>query len=149
MMRMVLLDTLDNVNRILASSTEPILFRMLTEQWLRHATSYAGMAQYVQGVVRIRLNPDFSVKDAHIEGTGGQKLAEQLLKDSPNGVDVFGLKARRRIILLGADGKWTVALNLDANNRDLSRGAGEGDTGLVRQYVMSKGLAPTKKLTGD
>ena len=150
-MRIVLLDTFDSIDRILSVSNEEALFRVLSEEWIRHATVYAGMGMSVKGVVIIRLNPDYSVKNAHIQGTGGQKLAEQLLKDSESGsVDVFRLKAQRRILLLAANGWPSVILNLDENNGDLSTGAfAEGDTDSLRKYVMSKGLPPTTKLTGD
>ena len=150
-MRSVLLDTLDGVDKILGASTEEALFRVLSEEWIANATVYAGMGISVKGVVVIRLNPDYSVKNAHIQGSGGQKLAEQLLKDSESGaVDVFGLKAQRRILLLADNGWPSVILTLDENNADLSTGSyAEGDTSSLRKYVMSKGLPPTTKLTGD
>jgi hypothetical protein len=147
----VLLGTLDNVDKILGTSTEEALFRVLSEEWIANATVYAGMGISVKGVVVIRLNPDYSVKDSHIQGSGGQKLAEQLLKDSENGtVDVFRLKAQRRILLLADNGWPSVILTLDENNGDLSTGSyAEGDTRSLRNYVMSKGLPATSKLTGD
>jgi hypothetical protein len=150
MMRMALLDTLAKVDSTLKVSTSQALFRVLSEEWVRSVKVSIGMGVKVNAVVVIRLNKDYSILDAHIQGAGGQKLAEQLLKDSPDGVDVFHLQAPRRILLMADNGWPSVTLSLDANNRDTSTGSfGEGDTDSLRRYVMSKGLPPTKKLTGD
>ncbi len=147
---LVLNDMLASVDRILGVSTTESLFRMLSEEWVRHATVRGGMGTRFQAVVVIRLNPNYSILDAHIQGTGGQKLAEQLLKDSPDGVDVFRLQAPRRILLMAENGWPSAILSLDANNRDTSTGSiAEGNTGALYKYVMSKGLPLTKKLSGD
>ena len=150
MMRMALLDTIDQVEKVLSGSSPEALFKVLSEEWIRHATVRGGMSTRFQAVVVIRLNPDYSILDAHIQGSGGQKLAEQLLKDSPGGVDVFRLVAPRRILLMADNGWPSVILSLDANNRDISTGSyAEGDTGSLRKYVMGKGLPLTTKLAGD
>jgi hypothetical protein len=150
MMRMALLETLESVERVLGNATAEKLFQVLSEEWVRHATVAGGMGTRFKAVVVIRLNPDYSVKDAHIQGSGGQKLAEQLLKDSPDGVDVFRLQTTRRILLLADNGWPKITLTLDASNADISTGSyAEGDTGSLRRYVMSKGLAKTKKIAGD
>jgi hypothetical protein len=92
----------------------------------------------------------FIIIDAHIEGSGGQKIAEQLLKDSPDGVDVFNLKVRRRIIVYADNGWPSAVLRLDANNRNINEGSRlEGDYEAVQRVVMARGLPRTKKLTGD
>ncbi len=150
MMRMALLDTLTAVEATLAASNSQALFRVLSEEWVRSGKVSGGMGVKFAATVVIRLNPNYSILDAHIRGTGGQKLAEQLLKDSPDGVDVFGLKAPRTILLMADNGWPAITLSLDANNRDISTGSfGEGDTDSLKRYVLSKGLPPTKKLTGD
>ena len=149
-MRIVLLDTLDSVTRVLSVSTSESLFRTLSEEWVRHATVAGGMGTRFQAVVVIRLNANYTILDAHIQGAGGQKLAEQLLKDSPDGVDVFRLQAPRRILLMAENGWPSAILSLDANNRDTSTGSiAEGNTDALKKYVMSKGLPVTKKLAGD
>jgi len=150
MMRMALMDMLEQVDAQLKVSTPEALFRTLSEEWVRHSTVAGGMGTRFAATVVIRLNPDYSVKDAHIRGSGGQKLAEQLLKDSPNGVDVFNLKAPRTILLMADNGWPAVTLSLDANNRDISTGSfGEGNTDALRRRIMATGLPPTKNLTGD
>jgi hypothetical protein len=149
-MRLVLMDMLASIDRVLGVSTTESLFRVLSEEWIRHATVRGGMGTRFSAVVVIRLNPNYSILDAHIQGAGGQKLAEQLLKDAPDGVDVFHLQAPRRILLMADNGWPSAILSLDANNRDASTGSiAEGDTGSLYKYVMSKGLPLTKKLTGD
>ncbi len=150
MMRMALLDTLSAVDAALARSNSEALFRVLSEEWVRSAKVSVGMGVKVSATVVIRLNQSYGIIDAHIRGSGGQKLAEQLLKDSPDGVDVFGLKAPRTILLMADNGWPEITLSLDANNHDTSTGSfGEGDTDKLKRYVLSKGLPTTKKLDGD
>lgn len=150
MMRMVLMDTLARVDAVLKVSTPEALFRVLSEEWVRSSKVGIGMGIKISAVVVIRLSKDYKVLDAHIQGAGGQKLAEQLLKDSPDGVELLSLKAPKRILLMAENGWPSVTLSLDANNRDVSTGSfGEGNTGALLRVVMSKGLPPAKKLTGD
>lgn len=150
-MRSVLRDTFDSVDRVLSGSSGEALFRVLSEAWMRNATVYAGMGLRVEGVVVIRLNPNYTISSAHIQGSGGQKIAEQLLKDSENGkVDVFRLKARRRILLMAPNNWPKVILSLDENNGDLSTGSvAEGDTTSLRTFLLSHRMASTSNLTGD
>ena len=150
MMRMALMDTLDRVDAVLKVSTTQALFRVLSEEWVRNNQVSVGMGVKVPAVVIIRLDTSYRVMDAHIQGSGGQKLAEQLLKDSPDGVELLGLKAPKRILLMADNGWPSVTLSLDANNRDISTGSfGEGNTDALFKVVMSKGIPATKKLTGD
>ena len=149
-MRVALVDTLAAVEKVLGDSSSEKLLRVLTEAWVQQSTVRGGMGIRFQAMVIIRLNPDRSMRNAHIQGSGGQKLAEELLKEFPDGVDVFGMKTPRRIVHYADNGWPQTSLELDANNRDLSKGSiAEGDTGGLYKYVMSKGLPPTKILTGD
>lgn len=149
-MRMALMELLDAIDKSLAEATREKLLRVLSEAWIRQGTTGKIAGQPIPAVVIIKLNPNLSMKEAHIQASGGQKLAEQLLRDSPEGVDVFGLKAQRRILHYG-DNNWPQAtLELDANNRDLTAMADRnGKYEALKKYVMSKGLPPTKKITGD
>jgi hypothetical protein len=101
MMRMALLDTLESVQKAQNDATPENLFRVLSEEWVRHATVRGGMGVRFKAVVIIRLNPNYSVKDAHVQGSGGQKLAEELLKEFPDGVDV-PITVRCRPVVHGA-----------------------------------------------
>ena len=149
LMRLHLVETLTQLNNRLKISTPKNLFRMLSEKWIRLAT-IGRLRNKLPAVVLIRLKKDYSIINAHIQGAGGEKIAKQLLEDSPNGVDVFNLKVRRTIIL-EADNGWQIGvLKLDANNRNLNKGARvEGKWWEVERFVMTNGLPPTKKLTGD
>lgn len=150
LMRMSLLDTLEAVDAVLGRSSSQALFRVLSEEWVRSGKVAVGLGVHVAATIIIRLNQRYGIIDAHIQGPGGQKLAEQLLKDAPEGVDVFSLRAPRRILLMAENGWPEITLSLDANNRDISSGTfGEGDTNKLRRYVLSKGLPTTKKLSGD
>ena len=74
-----LMAMLEGVKKVLDASTPNDLFRMLSEEWMGHQTVAGPLGIRSTAMVVIRLNPDHSVRDAHIEGEGGQKLAEQLL----------------------------------------------------------------------
>ncbi|MGD9928924.1 MAG: DUF4157 domain-containing protein [Mangrovibacterium sp.] len=149
LMRMYLVELRDKLNAQLSNSSPEILFRTLSEKWIRHSTVYAGMGVHVQAVVIIRLKKDYSVINAEMQGAGGQKIAEQLLKDSPNGVDVFGLRVPRRVIVYADNGWPSAILSLDENNRNTNTGAfAEGNWGAVERYVKARGLPPTKNLSG-
>ena len=149
-MRLALMDTLEAIDKSLSDATPEKLLRVLTEAWIRQGTVGKLAGQPIAAVVIIRLNPNMTVKNAHIMASGGQKLAEQLLKDSPQGVDVFGLMARRRILHYG-DNNWPQAtLELDENNRDLTAPADRnGKYDALKKHVFSKGLAATRNISGD
>jgi hypothetical protein len=150
MIRMVLMDTLDSVDAVLRRSTSQALFRELTEEWVRNGTVQGGMGTQFGSMVIIRLNPDYSLLSAHIQGSGGQKLAEQLVKDFPDGVDLMSLKAPREIKLMADNGWPSAILDIDANNHDISNGSlAAGDSSGLYKHIMSKGLPKAKKMTGD
>lgn len=150
MMRMALMDTLDQVDAVLKVSGSEALFRVLSAEWVRNAKVRGGMGIKFQAMVIIRLNAEYGIIDAHIQGAGGQKIAEQLLKEFPDGVDVFNLKTPRRILLMAKNGWPSAELNLDANNGNINSGSmAEGDSDGLYKQVMSRGLPLTKVLKGD
>jgi len=149
--RVTLIETLERMDFRLKISTPVDLFRQLSEEWIRQTTiTTSAFGTKAPADVIIRLKSDYTIMDAKIQGTGGQKIAEQLLKDSPSGVDVFKLKVRRRIVVY-ADNNWPKAiLRLDADNRVINEGSFvEGNYGEVHRFLRANGLPPTKKLTGD
>lgn len=150
LMRMHLVETIEHLNNRLKISTPEDLFRALSEQWIRLATIRGGMGIRFPAFVIIRLKKDYSIINAEIQGAGGQKIAEQLLKDSPNGVDVFSLKVKRRIVVYADNGWPSASLSLDANNKNINTGSfAEGRWRAVERFVMTNGLPPTKNLKGD
>ena len=150
MLRMNLIDTNAEMDARLKTSTTEQLFLKLSEEWMRYATVKGAWGIKYQAVVVIRLNPDYSIKDAHIQGTGGQKIAEQLLKDNSEGVNVFNLEVPRRVLLLAENGWPSAILSLDENDRNISSGTiAEGNYDALYRKLMAEGLPPTKKLDGD
>ena len=149
-MRLVLMETLDALKATLSESSSEKLLRVLTETWIRQGTTGTSAGQPIAAVIIIRLRPDYSVKNAHFQASGGQKLAEELLKDSPSGVDVYGLKARKRILHYDEHDVPQATLELDAGNRDITPPALQNPKyAELKKHVLGKGLPPTTKLTGD
>lgn len=149
-MRSAMVDAYGALDARLKVATPENLFVKLSEEWIRNATITAGMGVKLQAVVVIRLNPDYSVMDAHIQGPGGQKIAEQLLKDNPDGVNVFNLEVPRVVKLMAPNGWPSAMLSLDEDDNNTSMGSiAEGDTDALYRYLMANGLPPTKKLDGD
>ena len=86
----------------------------------------------------------------------GQKEITSLTIDPPTAALIVesggpAQTQQYKAIVHYADNGWPqTSLELDANNRNLSKGSiAEGDTSGLFKYVMSKGLPPTKVITGD
>jgi hypothetical protein len=142
MLRMQLFESFVAAQSKLSSASREAFFRLLAEKWLQ--------SQGEKAFIVIRVRADYSVKEAEIHGDGGQKIAEQLLKDSPGGVDVFGLRVERRILYFGQGGSWWSAMvRLDARGKLINTGALiEGDYGTVYRRLKAQGLGTTTKLSG-
>ena len=149
-MRLALMDTLTALKATLAASSSEKLLRVLTETWIRQGTTGTSAGQPIAAVIIIRLNPDYSVKNAHLQASGGQKLAEELLKESPSGVDVYGLKARKRILHYDEHDVPQATLELDAANKDVTAPALQTPKYTeLKKRVLGRGLPPTTTITGD
>lgn len=149
-MRSAMMDAYAALDARLKFATPENLFVKLSEEWIRNATVRGGMGIRFNAVVVIRLNPDYSVMDAHIQGSGGQKIAEELLRENPDGVNVFNLEVPRVVKLMAPNGWPSAMLSLDEDDHNTSSGAYlEGDTDSLYRYVIANGLPPTKKLDGD
>ena len=151
MTRIALMDALAKMDATLKRSGSDTLFRKLTEEWVSGAQVHAGMGVTVPAFVLVRLNKHYSVEQAYFQGTGGQKLAEQLLRDSLGGVDVLNLKTKKEITYPGDGTPGTSAIAmLDADNRDISAAnMGEGNTGAVIKAILAKGTLLATKVKGD
>jgi hypothetical protein len=150
MLRMWLVEHFQSVERRLAASDTSTLFTRLSEQWINASTIPIGMGLRSEAWAIIRLEPDFSVRNAHIQGAGGQKLAEQLLKNSPDGIDFLGLAVRRRIVHYAANGWPQDILQLDEKGRRDDMGNYvSGNPGAVQAWIRTHGLPRIKKVTGD
>jgi hypothetical protein len=149
MLRLELADTLGALDQQLKSAAPEAIYRLLTEQWLRDSTVRLKQVGVKPSYIFIRLEADYTVRDAHINGTGGQKLAEQLLKDSPGGIDPYSMKVPRFIHYFkeGARGASTV-LWVDANGV-IDHKNSDGPYKTLHDTLEKRGLKPTTKLKGE
>jgi len=149
MLRLELADTLGALDQQLKSATPEAIYRLLTEQWLRDSTVRLKQVGVKPSYIFIRLEADYTVRDAHINGTGGQKLAEQLIKDSPGGIDPYSMKVPRFIHYFkeGARGATTV-LWVDANGV-IDHKNSDGPYKTLHDTLEKRGLKPTTKLKGE
>jgi hypothetical protein len=94
------------------------------------------------------VDEDFSTRTAEIKGTGGDRLADRLLKDSPGGVDVWNLRVPRRVLCCHDGGSYPYAVvKVDAEDRLTNEGTmAEGDYRPIYDWLMQNGLPPTTKL---
>jgi|GEM_PF-1801608 hypothetical protein len=154
-MRMVLSDAYAEVQARAQFSTPENIFRLLTEEWIRGNTVKEGWGTKEASVV-IRMNKDFSIKDAHIQGTGGQKIAEQLAKDAESehagGVNFYQMEIRKEIEYYGNDDSYATAyVHLYENNSIHDYVRGDEEAARVWDYIRSNGAQAltTKKVEGD
>jgi len=150
MMRLRLVEQFQSVERRLAETDTSTLYTRLSEQWIRASTIPIGMGLQANARVIIRLETDFSVRNGHIQGTGGQKLAEQLLKNSPDGIDLYHMAVPRTIIRYAENGWPRDILRLDANGRrDDMNNFAEGNPTGVYNWIAKNGMPRIKKVSGD
>jgi hypothetical protein len=149
MLRLELDNTLEALDYQLKQSSPETIYRLLTEQWLRDSTVRLDGVGVKASYVFIRLEADYSVRDAHIFGVGGQKLAEQLLRDTPGGIDVYSMKVPRFVHYFkeGARGASTV-LKVDERGFVDSRNS-DGNYRKLHSVLEQQGLRPTTKITGE
>ena len=149
MLRIELIDTLAQLDYQHTLSTPENVFRLLSEQWLRDSTVSIDQVGRKASYVFIRLEADYTVRDAHIFGTGGQKIAERLLLDTPGGIDVYSMKVPRFIHYFkeGARGA-TAVLKVDEKGIVDSKNS-DGNYRPVHERLQRQGLAPTTKITGE
>jgi hypothetical protein len=113
-MRRQLIDLRSRLDWLLKRSTPEHLFKESSEEWIRQSRTDREPA-----FILIRIEEDLSVRSAEIKAPYGQKIAEQLLRDSPQGVDVFGMKVRKRILYYerGQRAYYRAVLRLDASGK--------------------------------
>jgi hypothetical protein len=148
MMRMGLVETYQGLVSQEQASTPQALFTVLTEQWLLASTA---QSRYVPAWVGILVEEDLTILKAQIHGPGGQKIAEELIKESPEGVDVYNMQVPRQIAYYKKGKDYPTFLRLDANGRLVNQGiAIEGEDYMeVYRKIQAQGLKPTKNVEGD
>jgi hypothetical protein len=149
MTRMALLDLLDDVKAVLAVSGPNALVKVLVGGWLSSTqTKLNALSAKDPSWIHIRLDGNHDTIDAVIRGPGGQKLAEELLKESPAGVDVWSIHTLRKVFFTPPGGSGTEA-HIDGNGRDVTpQAARTKDSEALFKYVSTYGVKPTKNITG-
>ncbi len=154
-MRLRLVELFEDVEQRLQATEFNQLFQVLSEEWIGSSRMPQAFGETSAARIMIDIEEDFSVRSAHIEGPGGQKIAEQLLKNAArsgdSGVDVFAMKVPRTIRRFKGGGNLASAIvKLDADNRLENDGAPAlGDYVPVHRRLMQDGLGPATKVTGD
>ena len=157
LIRMQLVDLFEDVDQRLKATEFSALFRLLSEEWIRGSRMPEAFGDTSAARIIIDIEEDFSVRSAHIQGAGGQKIAEQLLKNAARpgqpatGVDVFAMRVPRTIRRFKNGGSLPSSIvKLDAANRLENDGAlAEGDYEPVHRRLLQTGLEPATKVTGD
>jgi hypothetical protein len=148
MMRLQLVELAGDAERRNAEVTPAAVFRSLSEEWINQSTvrSQYGVPAYVV----IRVWDNFSVRDAKIIGPGSEKIAEQMKKYSPDGVDVYGLRVPRRVLVFHHGDSWPFAIVLldSAGNLVNAGSYAEGDFDWAYRQLSIRGLERTKEVEG-
>jgi hypothetical protein len=145
-----LADHLSSLDRNWTNLTN--VFMLICQEWIRN-TTYKEYRVANPAFVRISVNKDYSVRGVEILCPGGQKIAEQLLKNAGGtGLRPHSWPVPRRflyfvdsgswpnaIINLTTDGRWAQLGNIAENSR---QGA------VVLDHIRKYGLAATTKVKG-
>ena len=94
----------------------------------------------------IRLDASFTILEARIDGPGGQRLAEQLLRDSPDGVDLWQMEVPRQFSQTRPDGPADY-LTVDASRRVVDHLTSPQGRRIL-DGLRQRGALVTKLLTG-
>ncbi len=155
MMRMALLNTYEALDIQAGFATAANLFRLLSEEWIRGTMVKEGWDMRHARIV-IHLNKDYSVKDAHIEGAGGTKIAEQLVKDAAthnlDGVDLYNMNVRKEVQYFGHDSGYPSAyVYLDEENHIRDAMRDDEGTAALWAYIRNNGARAlmAKKMDSD
>jgi hypothetical protein len=152
LMRHDLVALFEDVDSRFKATNQESLYRSLTEAWIAGSTT-TSISTKVPAFIVIRVvGRDLKVLNAEIKGPGGQKIAEQLVKDSPDGVDLISMAVPRNILWFRTpdDVYFSAVVKLDANSNLINEGSFiEGDYWPLYSRIMSDGLEPAKKVTGD
>ncbi|MEA2138690.1 MAG: hypothetical protein QOG56_1840 [Solirubrobacteraceae bacterium] len=151
MMRLHLVELFQDTEGRLRGSGWREFFEQLSQEWINASTVRGGMGTKFSARVIIKLNSDWSVQKGHIQGADGQKIAEQLLKNSPDGVDLYSMEVPRTLLYFGQDGDWwTASLSLSPTGAVENQGSMiEGNYAAVHEHVKKNGVPLVKKITGD
>ncbi len=148
-MRMALDGAYTEIQARAEASTPENIFRVLSADWISSSTISGGWGVH-HGKIVIRLNKDFSVKDAHILAPGGQKLAEQLVKEakdtSVDGVDLYNMDVKKEVQYYGDESGYPSAyVYLNENNHIYDYVRGDVDGARVWEYIKRWRQSPHRQ----
>jgi hypothetical protein len=137
-----------------AVSTPENIFRVLSSEWISNSTIKGTWGAH--GKIEIRLNKDFSVKDAYIRAPGGEKLAEQMVRDVEErgleGVDLYHMDVKKEVQYFGDDGGYPSAyVKLDEDSHIYDYVRGDEGAAAVWEHIRKHGARAltAKKIEGD
>lgn len=132
-------------NTLANSASQESLFKLISEQWITQNTSSGS------GYLKIVINNKWEVTYAHLHVPRGQRIAEQLLKDSNGEIDLNKFYIRRNIEYI-PEPLSALYYDFDASGRGLGAlSATLGGKKYAQSFIdkLRQGLPSTKLLTGD
>jgi hypothetical protein len=138
------------------------VFLLISQEWIRNTMYEKSPGVVVGGITRkpafvvVSVNKDYTLRSAHLWCDGGQKIAEQLLKNAfGHGLRPHTWPVPRRILCFADSGSsglgYRAFINLASDGRWVKGSAGEDwDTGArVLAHFRQGGLEATTKVTGE
>ncbi len=145
-----LADHLNSLDRNWTNLTN--VFLLICQEWIRN-TTHKEYRVANPAFVRISVNKDYSVRKVEILCPGGQKIAEQLLKNAGGtGLRTHSWPVPRRFLYFVDSGSWPNAIiNLTTDGRwaqigNIAENSSQGT--VVLDYIRRNGLAASTKVTG-
>lgn len=139
-------------SQVAGTFSEAGLYQMMAERWISGSVIEAETK--AKGYVFIRLNKDWKVVVAHIHAPGGERLAEQLLREQGGTVNLNELKVRREVEFMPEELTW-----VNATFDESGHGGNVTENILAQKNpaylktfatkMTTIGIPPTTKLTGD
>jgi hypothetical protein len=133
------------------------VFLLICQEWIRN-TMYRKSAGLITSatpsapaLVRISVNKDYGVRRVELLCHGGQKIAEQLLKNAGGaGLRPYAWPVPRRILYFVDSGSWpNEFINLTSDGRWVQQGSiAESTVRAVLEHVRRYGLDATAKVEG-
>jgi hypothetical protein len=131
------------------------VFLLICQEWIRNTMYAIRAGTWTPGTspepawVTISINKDYTVRSVELFCHGGQKIAEQLLKNSSGaGVRSHAWSVPRRLLYFES-GSWPTVVRLTADGRwEMGGSLAERDGDVVLAHIRQNGLEATTKVKG-
>jgi hypothetical protein len=131
------------------------VFLLICQEWIRNTMYAIRAGTWTPGTspepawVTISINKDYTVRSVELFCHGGQKIAEQLLKNSSGaGVRPHAWPVPRRLLYFES-GSWPTVVRLTADGRwEMGGSLAERDGDVVLAHIRQNGLEATTKVKG-